>query len=327
MEAVRIALSAPKMKVGLFRRTFPELEASVIIPLLEILPKGSYKYNESKHVMKFPNGSVIKFGHVQYDKDVFRYQGEEFDAIGIDELTLFTEFQFKFLKSRLRTTKPYVIPCFFATTNPGNIGHAFVKRLWIEGDRDAFENKETWEYIPALIYDNPVLIANDPAYVARLEGLPEDQKKAMLLGDWDAFAGQYFKEWRKDVHVVKPFMIPQSWRRIIALDYGYTNPSAVIWLAIDPDGNVYAYRELYTTKKTYDELLREIIDLTDTETEEIYALVADPALQAKSPDTGVSFFDVAKKHRFNIIPGINDRVPGWNTVRAFLKVEEGERLG
>ena len=227
----------------------------------------------------------------------------------------------------MRTTKPYVIPCFFATTNPGNIGHAFVKRLWIEEDRDAFENKETWEYIPALIYDNPVLIANDPAYVARLEGLPEDQKKAMLFGDWDAFAGQYFKEWRKDVHVVKPFMIPQSWRRIIALDYGYTNPSAVIWLAIDPDGNVYAYRELYTTKKTYDELLREVLDLTDTETEEIYALVADPALQAKSPDTGVSFFDVAKKHRFNIIPGINDRVPGWNTVRAFLKVEEGERLG
>lgn len=118
MELVRIAQSAPNLNIGAFRRTYPELEASIILPLLKILPKGSYKYNESKHAMRFPNGSVIKFGHVQYDKDVFRYQGEEFDAIGIDELTLFTEFQFKFLKSRLRSTKPYVKPCFFATTNP-----------------------------------------------------------------------------------------------------------------------------------------------------------------------------------------------------------------
>ncbi len=98
MEAVRIALSAPNMKVGLFRRTFPELEASVITPLLQILPRHLYKYNEGKHTMKFANGSVIKFGHVQYNKDVYKYQGEEFDAIGIDELTLFNEFQFKFLK-------------------------------------------------------------------------------------------------------------------------------------------------------------------------------------------------------------------------------------
>ena len=132
----------------------------------------------------------------------------------------------------------------------------------------------------------------------------------MLFGDWDAFAGQYFKEWRKDVHVVKPFRIPREWRRIIALDYGYTNPSAVLWMAIDHDDNVYVYRELYTTKKTYEQLLDEIAKMTDFEDgEDIFALVADPALQAKSADTGVSFFDIAKKRKFNIIPGINDRVP------------------
>lgn len=314
------------MRIGAFRRTFPELEASVIIPLLEILPRWSYKYNESKHVMKFPNGSYIKFGHVQYDKDVFRYQGEEFDAIGIDELTLFNEFQFKFLKSRLRTTKTYVKPCFFATTNPGNIGHAFVKRLWIERDHDVSEAKESWEYIPALVYDNPILIKNDPSYVARLEWLPEDQKKAMLFGDWDAFAGQYFKEWRKDIHVVKPFKIPNEWRRIIALDYWYTNPSAVLWIAIDQDDNAYVYREIYTTKKTYSELCEMIRDSMNDD-EDIFALIADPALQAKSPDTGVSFFDIAKKYKFDIIPGVNDRVPWWNVLRGYLKISDDGNLG
>lgn len=232
---------------------------------------------------------------MQHDKDVFRYQGEEFDAIGIDELTLFNEYQFRFLKSRLRTTKPYWTPCFFATTNPGNIGHAWVKRIWIDKDLTGKEAKETYDYIPAVVYDNPVLCETDPDYVSRLENLDEDTKKAMLYGDWDSFAGQYFKEWRKDIHVVKPFAIPKEWRRIIALDYGYTNPSAVLWLAIDPDDNIYCYRELYVNRKRYGELLDEIRMMTSPD-EEILALVADPALQAKAPDTGLSFFDLSLIH-------------------------------
>lgn len=328
MEAVRFATCGAKnLKIGLFRRTYPELYASLIEPLLETLDPSLYKYNDSKKFMYFPKtGCRIKFGHVQYDKDVFRYQGEEFDAIGIDELTLFNEYQFRFLKSRLRTTKPYWTPCFFATTNPGNIGHAWVKRIWIDKDLTGKEAKETYDYIPAVVYDNPVLCETDPDYVSRLENLDEDTKKAMLYGDWDSFAGQYFKEWRKDIHVVKPFAIPKEWRRIIALDYGYTNPSAVLWLAIDPDDNIYCYRELYVTRKRYGELLDEIRMMTSPD-EEILALVADPALQAKAPDTGLSFFDIAKTKKFNIIPGVNDRIPGWNTIRELLHVVEDEKLG
>lgn len=227
MEAVRITESHDNLKIGLFRRTYPELYSSVIEPLLEILPQWCpwddkvryYKYNDSKKIMKFYNGSTIYFGHVQYDKDVYKYQGAQFDAIGIDELTLFNEFQFRYLKSRLRTTKPNWRPCFFATTNPGNIGHAWVKRIWVEEDRTAKENRETYEYIPAIVYDNPILCENDPDYINRLENLDEDTRKAMLYGDWDSFAGQYFKEWRKDIHVIQPFRIPPEWRRIIALDY------------------------------------------------------------------------------------------------------------
>lgn len=81
-----------------------------------------------------------------------------------------------------------------------------------------------------------------------------------------------------------------------------------MWIAIDQDDNAYVYREIYTTKKTYSELCDQIRDSMNDD-EVIFALVADPALQAKSPDTGVSFFDVAKKYKFDIIPGVNDRVP------------------
>lgn len=93
---------------------------------------------------------------------MFKYQGEEFDLIAIDELTLFNEFQYSFLKSRLRTTKAYWRACFIATTNPGNIGHAWVKRIWIDGDLTEAEKKETYEYIPAVVYDNPIWAQTDP---------------------------------------------------------------------------------------------------------------------------------------------------------------------
>ena len=148
----------------------------------------------------------------------------------------------------------------------------------------------------------------------------------MLYGDWDAFAGQYFKEWRKEIHTVAPFTPPKEWRKIIALDYGYSNPSAVLWIAVDHDSRAYVYRELYTTRHTYDQLCQKIVEMTPEE-EKIEALIADPALQTKSADTGVSFFEIAKKHKFNIIPGINDRIPGWNVLRKYLEITEDEQLG
>lgn len=123
----------------------------------------------------------------------------------------------------------------------------------------------------------------------------------MLYGDWDTFQGQYFKEWRRDIHVREPVALPREWRRIIALDYGYTAPSAVLWIAIDEDGNVWVYRELYVYEHTYEKLLAQIRAYTSP-AEDIFAMVADPALRARSADTGVSFFDVAKSYNFNIIP-------------------------
>ena len=163
---------------------------------------------------------------------------------------------------------------------------------------------------------------HDADYVARLEALPEDEKKALLYGDWNVFKGQYFKEYRSDIHEVTPVVLPPEYKRIIALDYGYTNPSAVLWLAEDRDGNVFTYRELYVTKYSYEELLDKIIEI-----EFIRDLVADPALRAKDPSTHQSFFDVALKKKFNIIPGNNDRIPGWQLLRKLLKPYEDHKQG
>ena len=158
----------------------------------------------------------------------------------------------------------------------------------------------------------------------RLQNLPEEEKKAYLLGDWNVFKGQYFKAWRSDVHVIEPFAIPWNWEKCICLDYGYTNPSAVYWLAKNEDGAIFVYREIYVTKFLYDELVAEIVRLNK---EDIRTLIADPALQTKSPDSNISFFDVASRAGFDIIPGINDRVPGWNLFKSLLEIYEDEKKG
>lgn len=324
MEAVRISQKQDNLTIGLFRRTFPELEAAIIMPLLAELPQGVYEYNSSKHIMRFKNGSMIIFWHVNNDKDVFKYQWAEFDAIGIDELQHFKEQHFDFLMTRLRTSKKNWKPCFFGSANPGWVWHAWIKRRWIDREFRANEPADEYEYIQSTLYDNPALVENDPNYVKRLEALDEQQKKAYLYGDWNIFDGQYYAEWNPQVHIVKPFPIPESWKKVRALDYWYSNPSSILWLAEDPsDGTVYVYRNVNKTKLLYQDVCDELLN-NSPEYEKYVGTAADPALRAKTAATGETFFDIAERNKINIIPGDNDRLSGAQLVRTLLQPYEEE---
>ena len=322
MEAVIACQSAPDVHGIIFRRTYPQLLKSIIRKLLWELPKGTYKYNKSEHIMTFDNGSTLEFWHCQYDDDVINYQGAEYDFMMFDELTQFTEYQFTYLSWSVRNTKNYFKTFIAASANPGGVGHHFVKRLFVDWLLDEEEQAQTWEFIPATVFDNPHIIDNDPGYIRKLNNLPEDERKALRDGDWEAFAGQYFNEFSKTLNVIEPFKIPWNWRKIICLDYWYSAPSAIYWIAQDPDKNYYVYREIYITKKLYGELL----DLIESyNLENVTDLVADPALRTKSQDTGVSFFDIAFSKGFNIIPGVNDRIPGWQLIKKLLQKKEDPR--
>lgn len=144
------------------------------------------------------------------------------------------------------------------------------------------------------------------------------QRKAFLEGDWDVFEGQYFDEWRKELHTCKPH-IPAG-RKIIAMDYGYSAPSAVLWLNKSTTGKITCYRELYVTKHTYKQLAVKIKALTGAD-EQIETMVVDPAvLNKKSDSTGTSFLDDAGPIlEWKIIGANNSRIIGWNAVREALK--------
>lgn len=201
-EAIAQANRYEGVETLLLRRTFQELESSLIKEFRLGVPRELYrKYNDAKHVVTWKNGSTTRFGYCRNENDVYQYQGGEFLFIGFDELTHFTLKQWQFLSSRNRCPVDGAFPNMAGASNPGNVGHAWVKKLWIDGQAPAgFERPELYDpadydFIRAKLDDNPIYakgtMAGD-AYRKTLEMLPSLMRRAFLDGDWTIFAGQYF---------------------------------------------------------------------------------------------------------------------------------------
>ncbi len=209
MEAILQAHDHPNANTLLLRRTFPELEQTLLHYFRRDVPRELYSnFQESKHLVTWKNGSTTRFGYCQSEHDVYQYQGAEFLFIGIDELTLFTLRQWQFLTSRNRCPVPGAFPCMAAATNPGNIGHAWVKSLWIDRqpapgmENPAEYDPADYHFIPARVTDNPIY-AGDEHYLKTLRALPSHLRRAFLDGDWDVFAGQYFDKFDYTRHVIR----------------------------------------------------------------------------------------------------------------------------
>lgn len=368
-EALR-QVDIPHYRAIIFRKTYPQLteliDRSQAIYSLAF-PKA--KYNESKHVWTFPSGAKIFFGSMQHSKDKTNYQGKRYDFIAFDELTHFTweEYSYMFSRNRpsksprsSRKTRVYIR----ATTNPGGIGHGWVKERFIsaappltpiveevevrtpEGETKRLKRDRI--FIPATVFDNRVLLEEDPNYLGSLALLPEKERNALLYGDWDSFTGQYFTEFRetpdlkaaKDAgcnetaetlreqrrwcHVIEPFDISKGvcrgWNILRSYDFGYAKPFSCAWWAVDYDGVLYRIMEMYGCTKnpnegvkwTPDEQFRKIAELERTHPwlkgRKIDG-VADPAIWDAS--RGESVADTAIKYGIYFAPGDHERIPGW----------------
>jgi phage terminase large subunit len=236
-EAVDQAHRVPGSDSLLLRRTYPELESSLLARFRRDVPRSMYrKYNESKHIVTWLNGSTTRFGYCRNESDVYQYQGAEFLFIGLDELTHFTLKQWQFLTSRNRCPVPGSRPCMAGASNPGNIGHAWVKALWVDHvpppgfERPELYDPRQYDFIRARLDDNPIY-ANDKAYRETLDALPEHLRRAFLEGDWNVFAGQYFDVFDVGRHTARPeeFRLEPWWPRWISIDWGFQHPSAVYW--------------------------------------------------------------------------------------------------
>ncbi|MGC1418017.1 MAG: phage terminase large subunit [Candidatus Acidiferrum sp.] len=245
-EAIMQANVWPGTDTLLLRRTYPELESSLLAYFRRDVPRDFYKkYNESKHVVTWRNGSTTRFGYCRSENDVYQYQGAEFLFIGLDELTHFTFKQWQFLTSRNRCPVPGSVCSMAGATNPGNIGHAWVKSLWVDHkppagfDQADFYDANDYEFIRAWLSDNPIY-ANDADYRHTLQTLPEHLRKAFLDGDWNVFAGQYFDIFDYGRHTARPeeIRLEPWWPRWVSVDWGFQHPSAVYWHCAVPEGDV-----------------------------------------------------------------------------------------
>jgi phage terminase large subunit len=212
---------------GLFRRTYKELEGNHIRPLFKKYPFLKQFWNESKKLLSLPNGSTLEFCHCENEKDVDLYQGREFEDLFVEEAGQWTEEMFRTLLGSNRSALPGFKPRCGLTGNPGGIGHQWLKRIFVEKRFKPGERPGDYAFIQALVQDNAALMDNDPDYVAKLESEPNEAlRRAFLYGDWDIFAGQFFGEIRREVHLVKPFPIPPHWNRFGSYDFGFNHPAA-----------------------------------------------------------------------------------------------------
>jgi len=319
-ECVKQCMWYPNLRWLVLRRTMPEIIENMVVPMLMEVPKDCIKFNASKNIMTFNNKSTIRFSYCKNKKDVLNYQGLEYDFMCIEELTHWSEDEFKILVWSLRTTKNYE-PNFFASTNPWWIWHKRVRRIWIDRKFNRDENPDHFSFIPAKIYDNKYLIEKDPAYLARLQMLPEMKRRAFLEWDWDAFEGQFFDEFRREIHVIKPFVPTRREvkRRIISIDYWFSNESAVYWMCLDTQWNIIVYREYYKPKNTYFVLAWNIKKRTTSE-ETIDMIVWDPSFVNKRSESNETTAQKEfKKQWLRLYPGNNERIDWWDIVREYLK--------
>lgn len=357
--AIYYALSVPNIQIYLFRRLSEDLKKNHLdgasgfnILLSQYVEAGYCKINYSTSQIIFNNGSKIHLCHCQHEKDVVKYQGVEINLLLIDELTHFSEYIYKFLRSRVRlgslkVGNQFNLPKIIASSNPGGVGHEFVKRCFID-NAAPFEIKRMAaedggmlrQFIPAKLADNPTMLENDPLYADKLSGLGGALAKAMLNGDWDAIDCAYFDKFDKSKHVIEPFEIPAQWYRIRAYDYGYSAPFSVDWFAVSegkevnglwiPAGALIKYREFYGTTGKANEGLRmennqlaiKILELEKGE--KIRDSVADPAIFAHNG--GVSIAEQFQKCGVTFRRADNERIAGWQQIRYRLVGEDRPML-
>lgn len=337
-DAYRNCWTTPEFTAIIMRRTHQELkrnhmkfvkrEANAIN---KFLGEEVMEWVPTEFELRFRhNDSVIIFGHCQHLGDEEKYLSDEYDAYYPDELATFHKEQVLGVSSRLRSTKPGIIPRLGGTSNPGGAHTLWAKEYFIDRQLSDMERTENprydpaeWCYIPSQLYDNPFLMDPDgtfTTYENRLFVRGERRARQLLDGDWSVITGQFFKE-IGDRHF-DLLEIPEGTRIERWIDWGYSNPGICVFAAILPSGRVYIFHE-YVFRET---IASEVAKTIHRETREalktlrarLSKSICDPAMDNKDGHTGESYMETFARFGVNCIKGDNQRVLGWGRFRHWL---------
>lgn len=277
----------PRFKQVFMRRSCPQLKSEIVPRSRELFRPFGAKYNASDMVWTFPrldqfgsgmnpDGALIFLAHCENEDDVHNWDTTEINLFTPDEITSFTEWQYLYITmERTRSPVGSGLPAIARFAGmPGDIGHTWVQKRFINpypkgGKIIVGRGGVKRIFVFATLADNPHC---DPNYAQALDAMPEAEKRAKKYGDWNAYVGQVFDEFRDKhypsepdnaLHIIEPFDIPEWWPKIVVGDWGY---AAMTWIgfgAISPDKRLYVYNEIHWYKTKIAEwgaILKELID-------------------------------------------------------------------
>ena len=321
----------------ILRRTYPELEKHQIMEAHKIYPYFGGKYNSMYKRYVFPSGARIQFGSAEYESDIKNYDSGEYHYIAFDELTSFTEFQYRYMLGMCRSSDKRLPHIVRSGTNPGNIGHSWVRERFVEPHKEGSKiilDKVTGMkriFIQAFATDNPVLLEATPDYLDQLELLPEAERRAKKYGDWFTFSGQVFKEFRSErfpdepenaVHVLD-FEVPKWCPKILSIDWGFEAMTYALWGGILSNKRVAAYREYAIKEATVEQWGTSVAELS-LQDDNLSLITVDPsAWQNRGTGTVIEQFVSAWKRVTGKEPAVvkadNDRISGKMLIHEYLR--------
>lgn len=314
---------APGIKALFLRKIGKAARESFEDLRLRVLTGVPHQYKRQEGTVEFPNGSRVVLGHFKDERDVDNYLGIEYDVMVLEEATTLSWEKFERLRGSLRSSRPDWRPRLYATTNPGGVGHAWFKRLFVEPHR--FGREKVTRFVPATVDDNVFV---NPEYRTYLDGLTGWLKRAWRHGDWDIAAGQFFTTYRSDVHVVNAVTPMSHWRYWMALDYGFTHYTVAYLFAQDGDGQIYTLAEHAERRwlvERHVDAIRAMLARFNLSVRDLEVIVAGGDVFAKDKD-GRSVAEDYEAYGINLEHANQDRINGAaHCLRLLGDVDAGIR--
>ena len=222
----KYSIDYPEYKAIIFRRTFDDIYMNFMPEAEKIYKRLGAVEERRRRPLFFPSGARVHLAYCDCEADVKKYIGGNFHYLGIEELNQFPERWIRDLGGSVRSTNPELKPFKRYTTNPGGVGHVWIKKRFIDpckpipgaevhdkrfnvtyrelNPNSPFEDDEgnTLQFIPSLVFDNPMLVNNDERYIKFLNSLDQAKREMWLLGNWDVQGGVFFEEFSKFHHVI-----------------------------------------------------------------------------------------------------------------------------
>lgn len=294
----------------MLRKTYADLVASCLRTYLRVLgpdsPVKAYG-GERPQWFDYPNGSRLWVAGLDNAGKVLSTERDFFYVNQAEELTLE---DWETMTTRA-TGRGAVMPYtrIFGDCNPGAPQHWILQR----------RNAGRLRLIESRHEDNPTLYDESGNVTPQgrrtlgvLDSLTGARKQRLRYGKWAQAEGAVYEDYDEAIHLIDQRVIPADWRRIRSIDFGFTNPFVCQWWAIDPDGRMYLYREIYKTRTLVEDQAREIERLSGGETYE--TTISDHDAEDRA---------TLHRHGIETIPAYKAVTVGIDAVGARLKKVNG----